>query len=131
MFVVELPNNPEAANFIGVLKLLVENDELFLAFFVGLFSGVLPMLKLASNLALTSHIFLNLWIVRVLSKFAHMTATLGFLDVMLTALTLFVFLVPGRLEVSSAQGLLAFTGMVSFTFLGSRLYNSIEYRLDH
>ncbi len=131
MFIVDMPNDPQEAGFLRVLKILFDSGEWLLASFVMLASGVFPVLKLVVLLFLTSHIVLNLRRARWLKKIAHYTGAIGFLDVKLTALTFFVFLMHGQVEISSAPGLLAFAVMVLFNVLASRSLKTIEFRLDH
>lgn len=117
----------EAGLVQGVITLL-RSGEVLLGAIIGLLSGVLPCLKLAGLLVLTSGSFVRVkhhrWIYRVV----EFSGRWGMIDVFLTAVMIFAFKFSSLLTIQAKPGIVAFSAMVLCNVLATAYFDRRIYR---
>ena len=130
LFSVQSARQPYEAGFITVVTTLYEKAEYLLASLITVFSGIFPVIKLLMMLVITSSMILNLRVIRWMYNIAHGARVISLLDVILSALAIFVFLFDRRFDITAERGMLAFTAMVFCNLTATLLFNSLEFRLE-
>lgn len=109
---------------------LYHSGEYFLALVIGLLSGLLPCLKLAGLLLLTSGSAAENRgrLYRWLHNFVEFSGRWGMIDVFLTAVMIFAFKFSTVLTISAKPGILAFCAMVFCNLVATAFFDARTYR---
>lgn len=113
----------------GVITLF-HSGEFFLAAVIGVLSGLLPCLKLAGLLMLTSGSSApnRGRLYRWLYTLVEFSGRWGMIDVFLTAVMVFAFKFSTVLTINARPGLVAFTAMVFCNLMATAFFDTRIYR---
>jgi paraquat-inducible protein A len=123
----QLGARTEAGLVQGVLTLL-RSGEVLLGLIIGLLSGVLPCLKLAGLLLLTSQRFIRVKHHRWIYKIVEFSGRWGMIDVFLAAVMIFALKFSTFLDITARAGIVAFSAMVLFNLLATAYFDKRIYR---
>jgi paraquat-inducible protein A len=128
MLVIEQFGVRNEAGLVQGVMTLLRSGEVLLGLIIGLLSGVLPCMKLAGLLVLTSQRFVRVKHHRWIYKFVEFSGRWGMVDVFLAAVMIFAFKFSTFLEITAKTGMVAFSAMVLFNLLATAYFDKRIYR---